>query len=220
MILAVPFFGNDGRYRAMLDRWIEAHASSGCQLQFVVVSDYSEPLQNVPWLRVDTTPFAALVRDDNPMDRKGVIVLAALQVLGRCVVLDSDALIQKDPTRFLESLPDVAMGISPDVSGRKLKLPWSLEEFFEGCAGVMYFGSASRKDRVGLSLAYAQAFSNFADAHPDDYLLEQRAWSLACHRLGGFMLPKEMNWPPHHLGDNPNAYILHHHGPAKWAHNP
>lgn len=226
MILAVPYFGNDGRYRAMLDRWIEAYASSGCQLQFVIVSDYSEPLQNVPWLRVDTSPFAALVRDGNAMDRKGVIVLSALQVLGSCLVLDADALFQQDPTRFLDAwtsakhIQQAMIAMPQDMSGRMLRLPWATEEFPECCAGVMYFGDASRQARMNLTIAYAHAFTALAEAFPEEHLIEQRAWSLVNYRTGGPFMPDELNWSPQHRGPNPKAYILHHHGPAKWAHNP
>ena len=113
MIIAVPFFaGKDARWYRLLEHWFECHAKSGTKVPAVVITD-EFTLRDYPVLSVDTLPLSRQMRG-HPWDRKGAIIAQAVQVLGRVLVCDLDAFIQRDPEPLLAKLPDVALMTRPD----------------------------------------------------------------------------------------------------------
>ena len=208
MLIAVPFFGNDPRWLRMLDYWFEMHAASGTKVPAVIISD--ERVNGFPSLHVDTTAFSQVMRGHR-WDRKGAIVAAAVQYLGRVLVCDLDAFIQRDPEPVLATLPTVPLMTRKDGWQRTVRVGGTTAE--QRQAGVMWFGDPY--DRVKLAGYYRTAFGALDGEHAQDEWREQLAWSLVANWTGTHELPKALNCS-HHDVDVAKACIVHEHGETKW----
>jgi hypothetical protein len=208
MILAVPVFGHDPRFLKLLDHWFEMHAASGTKVPAIIITD--EKVNGFPNLRVDTFDFRMAMRG-HPWDRKGAIVAAAAQYLGRFLVCDLDAFIRKDPEPLMATLPDVTMATRADGWGRVIDIGGT--RVAQRQAGVMWFGDAHNRQELGR--LYRAGFHAAAEGFETDEWREQVAWSLAAVWTGLHDLPKGLNCS-HHDPDAAGAYIVHEHGETKW----
>lgn len=210
MIIAVPFFaGKDARWYRLLEHWFECYAKSRTKVPAVVITD-EFTLRDYPVLSVDTLPLSRQMRG-HPWDRKGAIIAQAVQVLGRTLVCDLDAFIQRDPEPLLAKLPDVMLMTRPDGWVREVE--WNRLRVAQRQAGVMWFGDV--KDRGQIVKWYREAFDFVGMAHGTDDWREQLAWTLVARWAGLHELPKALNCS-HHDADAPAAAIVHEHGETKW----
>lgn len=209
MIIAVPYFGNDPRWLKLLDHWFECYAASRTKVPAIIISD--EKVNGFPSLRVDTTPFQGVMRG-HPWDRKGAIVAASLQYLGRVLVCDIDAFIQHDPEPVMERLQSVPLATRKDGWQRSISVGGTTVE--QRQAGVMWFGDPY--DRVKLAGFYRTAFgAQRGEPTQGDDWREQFAWSLVASWTGLHELPMTLNHS-HHLPGAADACIVHEHGETKW----
>jgi len=228
MILGITHFG-DKAFLPLLNEWLEVYANSGCKYNVVILADLTVPLPDncVPYNTQDTARLSYLrfdplldikiVRKKMAFDIKGALICQALKVLPRCIILDSDAFFVKDPSKLIEALPKVAMGIGEDPNTRYIA---GLQEYIrERNAGVLYFGTNDSLDRDKVIALYKTSFISAKECN-NNTMLEQIAWTLTSHILFNSKqcveLPKELNWS-HQWGKNTNStYILHMHGPSKY----
>src|SRR5512136_3021210 len=107
MLLAVPYFGDDPRFRKLLDVWWNYYEASGTSVPMTLISDLeTTPPMEYPCLRVDTWAARDAMRG-HVFDRKGAIVVCAAQVLGNFLACDMDAFVLRDPLRYLQRLREV-----------------------------------------------------------------------------------------------------------------
>jgi hypothetical protein len=222
MIILVPFFGDVKRFRPVLDRWIYAYEASGCKIPWYMVGDRAEDLE-APCVRVKIEPFRDLIRPGQPFDHKGAIVCAAaLQIAGPVLVLDSDAMLVRDPLPILERFLQAPVSMPADhgalVWFRTPKLEWPFESVRKACAGVLLLGPAAHRPQ--LVAAYRRAWHQMKGCLPWrpnlPHLLEQYSWSVAMHGFGPSWLPVSLNWSSRHLGASPDVVIEHDYGHGKW----
>jgi hypothetical protein len=212
MLIAVPFFGSDPRWRRLLTHWFELHALSDTDVPAVIITD-ERPPAGFPALQVDTLPFADLIRtkdgQPHPWDRKGAIVAAALPILGPFLSCDIDAFIQWDPEPWMRKLDTVPISARADGWQRTVYGARQIN------AGVLWFGYPA--GRTELQAQYRRAFTDLGAEYGDDEWREQLAWSLVCSWNQAPTLPAELNWS-HHVKGVEAAAIIHEHGPTKWRH--
>lgn len=219
--ILVPYWGNDPRYRKLLEEWFKAYNKSGCKAQVILITDKQTKQFGAfeLWKAYDTPDHAP----DLQFDHKGDIVCAAIQqIFEPVLVLDTDAIIQKDFSSFLESFENVPFAMPLDEGcfglhirnrhGQPTDIP-------KRCAGVLWFGATG--SRVALVRDYRAAFK---DLESDRYyeerrLYEQHAWSMVAHKHRAPMLPREMNWLDVSVRNGPNskAYIYHRIGQRKFS---
>lgn len=212
MIIAVPFFGDDARYYRLLCHWFECHAKSGTNVPAIVITD-ELTLRDYPCLTVDTWPLRKVMRG-HPFDRKGAIILAALPILGPFLACDMDAFIERDPEPVMARLPDVALATAPDDWKRPITMHWDGHaQTMQQNAGVMWFGDV--KQRQAVVSTYLDQFHKMGSDFDKDDWREQLAWSAVAWKLGGHQLDPRLNWSRLKPA-NPDACILHVHGPDKW----
>jgi len=214
LTLAVPCFGTSPKWVRMVEVWLAYYLKSGCQLPVIVLTDMTTeipasilpPGGNVTCLRFSTP----VLRQGHPFDVQGALICQAARFLGPLVVMDSDALMLRDPTAEFARLPASArIGMAPDAGGA----PFVLN------AGVIYFGEATPLEREQLVHAYNDTFTQMLDGHADNPLLTQLVWSALWHRAAdegrAYAMPARLNhsrlWPLH-----PGVIIRHHHGTDKW----
>lgn len=224
LTLAVACFGSDPKWVKMLNIWLTHHRHADCALPVVVLTDMDTVLPafegNVTGLRFDPRMTRALLRDGQPFDIHGSLIVQAIRFLGPVVFMDSDALLMRDPTDDFRRFPQHALiGMAPDAGGRVVNV---LEGAVpERNGGVLYFGDSTPYDRETLIAAYHDTFAELADAHPANPLLEQMVWSVVWHRVGqaragdAFDIPRRFN-SSHLWGMDPGVVVRHEHGNVKW----
>lgn len=215
MLILAPWFGEVERFRPMAEAWTERCAANWDDAPiFLTDGPKSGP-----------TPFKDVVRPDQPFDVKGALVCGALLDYDQdLLVLDLDAMLCKDPGPALSPFEDCPIAMPLDhgaiTHDRRGTLEVPYQDVKKLCAGVMYFGKTMPVIRRGLVDNYRAAWKELLPILPWrpalPHLLEQYAWSLACHRTGGEMLPHAFNWNPDHLGPNPRAIVEHRYGFWKW----
>lgn len=222
--LAVPCFGTSPRWVAMLEVWLSHRLKSGCRLPVAVLSDPDTALpafsDDVTVLRFDPHALPGIIRPGQPFDNQGSLIVQAIRFLGPVVVMDSDALMLRDPTAEFARFPRHALiGMAPDAGGRVLTLPEGVLPERNG--GVLYFGDAQPEEREVLARAYRDTFAELVRDHPTNPLLTQFVWSVVWHRVGRYMqggafdIPRRLN-SSHIWGESPDVVVRHEHGKVKW----
>lgn len=216
--ILIPFWGNDPRYVKLLHEWFQAYYDNDCAAQVVVVYDQdTEPVPGYSWTKVSTPEWD----QQYPFDHKGDIVCAAIQrFLEPVLVLDSDAILRKDPTVALTPFyhKEFAMPADEGALGRQLRNRHAQEiGIAKRCAGVLWFGPGNRAKLVD---EYRQAFVELLSGryYEERRLFEQHAWSWVAHQRNAPFLPRTMNWADHNSrnGPNPEAFIYHRIGQRKF----
>lgn len=233
MIILVPYFGDLARFRPLLDKWVASYVDAGMKRDRVVLltdnkagCEDSASANGISIYAPDLSGFSDLVRPGQPFDVKGALVAAYLRDWSYpTLVLDADAVLVADPDKLLLPFKESPIAMPIDAGavthGRAPRLRPPFESVRKKCAGVMWFGASEGRSR--LVAGYRRAFEEMRETLPWDgsaatpHLLEQHAWSVACHWRGGGTLPALINWSPRHLGDNAHAVVLHDYGLAKWA---
>lgn len=211
MMIAVPFFAGEARWYRLLEHWFECHAMTRTNVPAVVITD-ELALRGFPTLSVDTFAFRKAIRPGEAWDRKGAIVAASAQFLGRFLVCDLDAFLQRDPEPAMARLGDVTLATREDAWKRTIG--WRGGEVTQRQAGVMWFGQS--KDRATLADMYRRAFAQAGMEFEKDAWREQLAWTLVAKWSGLHELPKTLNCS-HSDPDAAAACIVHEHGEKKWA---
>lgn len=236
MIIATTYFEPEdeqqtARLRRLFALWHHQVTVTNPSARIVVVTDQhiEIPMGAVETLWIDPARVFHLIRDaeeiedapeghgGNPQawDRKGALLVGALAHLkAPALYLDLDAF----PAVNIESQPIQKGFFMPmENTSTKIRLPYMRESVAQRSAGIIYFGAPAAFSEIAAG--YVMAFRELRRAQPAYWLLEQNAWSLTHHRLGGGVLAREWNWLPHAKGYGPNAraIINHHHGPHKWA---
>jgi hypothetical protein len=208
MTIAVPFFGQDPRWLALLGKWwacYEATQAAKHGVHAVIITDEAGPA-GYPVVRVTPEAIGDL---SHPWDRKGAVIVAALPHLGPVLVCDVDAFLQRNPVRYLEDLAqrDILMATQPDGWKRPV-----CGAVVQRQAGVMWFSQ-----RAGATIPeyYRRAHAQVSREHPGDDWREQMAWSLVAYWTGIHELPKTLN-TSHHDREAAAAVIVHEHGETKW----
>jgi hypothetical protein len=236
MIIGVSYFG-DKAFLPLVEAWLKAFKKSGCKYRVVITTDLNAivPKESVPYdpngvdplshIRIDTALYPDIIRSKRAFDMQGALSTQAIQILPRCLIVDADAFFVKDPTPIIEKLPNVLFGMGEEPNIRQIE---GIDEYLRECnAGVLYFGTDDRADRVRLAEMYR---ANFKALKPknDNLNLEQITWTYVKHQLSkealSCDLPPALNWShvwknPHrrrHLPNIGEPYILHEHGPHKW----
>lgn len=213
MIVLTTFWGNHPGYAGLLNDWVDAYLDSGTTFPFLVLTDLETPNTKFPTLRVDVSNQSLFMRPNHKFDRKGALMLEALKIIeGPILFLDTDAVVRRPIQDHIGKWKEAEIAITRDTGVRKIDAGWGEPKYDEMCAGVMYFGGGN-KDQ--LIRHYQMAFGQLHLKHPTDGLLEQMAWSMLWKRVGGAQLPDSFGWVERHWGNNPNAVIIHNHGPAK-----
>lgn len=211
MMIAVPFFAGEARWYRLLEHWFECHAASRTDIPAVVITD-ELTLKGYPTLTVDTFELSKAMRG-HPWDRKGAIIVAASQFLGRFLACDMDAFIQRDPEPLMRNLGSHALATVPDGWKREVCYVGNVLSVRQRQAGVMWFGDA--KDRRELQRLYLKAFDAVGRDFEKDDWREQLAWSLVAAWTGLHELPKALNCS-HVDPEASSAAIVHEHGETKW----
>ena len=215
MTTALIYFGTG--FEWLLSIWIERWQKAASASRLVVVTDEDTKIPELPVgvvytvLRIKLRTFADILRPEYLMDVKEALALAAAaRIPGRLLVVDADALFQHDPWPTLLGVGELgAFGMVQDCGERILELGRE-GRCPEHNAGVLYFDEES--PRVRVIFQYIRAFNEFKNRpNPQPVILGQRAWSVAHHRLGGKLLPREVNWS-HCWKANPDAAVFHYHG--------
>lgn len=225
MIILVPFFGDTRRFRPLLDKWIEAKRTAAPDIAWFALGENPEAY-DLPTARVSIDGFRDLIRPGQPFDVKGALVCAAILRFPEAIlVLDADAFLAQDPTKWLMPFRDCPIAMPSDHGALMHDRAAELDSPYCGvrkvCAGVQWFGAVPGRSR--LVAGYRRAFEElrglprlpWRPALP--HLLEQYAWALAMNRRGGRVLPSVMNWAPHFLGESSHAVVNHWFGREKWA---
>lgn len=225
LTIAVPCFGPESRWVAMLDVWMAHYLKSGCRLPVVVLTDMDTPLPiysgNVTGLRFDPRQSRHLLRPGQPFDALGSLIVQAIRFLGPVVFMDSDALLLRDPTAEFSRFPENALiGMTPDALDRIIVTEGGTP-VLERNAGVLYFGDASPYERETLIAAYRDTFFELQAAHPANPLLTQMVWSVVWHRVhqarasDAFDMPRCCN-SSHMWATSEATVVRHEHGNVKW----
>jgi hypothetical protein len=212
VLIAVPFFGKDPRFLKLLAYWFELHAASETKVPAIVITDDND-LPGFPVLRVDTFPLQTVMRG-HPFDRKGAIIVAALPLLGPFLACDVDAFPEKDPERLMSRLPEVGIATVEDDWTRPITMHWNDGAVtVQQNAGVMWFGDV--KARADVRRHYLREFFRMGAEFKADDWREQLAWSAVAWQMGGNQMDARLNWSRLKPA-NPDAVIVHVHGPDKW----
>jgi hypothetical protein len=218
--ILVPYWGNDPRYRNLLEEWFAAYNASGCKLPVRVITDKHTNQFGAPcvWYAYDTPEYDPAYQ----FDHKGDIVCAAIQqFIEPVLVLDSDAILKKDVTGVLESLQLVPFAMPADEGALGLYIRnrhGQPTKISKRCAGVLWFGGVG--SRVALVQDYRAAFAELKTGryYEERRLFEQHAWSMVAHNRNALVLPRTMNWLDNNTRNGPNsdAYIYHRIGQRKF----
>lgn len=218
MLILVPYFGDYDRFAPVLKKWEAAYIASGTGARCLCIGTGSNGY--------DLAGYDKVIRPDQPFDIKGALVCAALIQYPdeSLLMLDADAFIACDPAATLEPFAGSPIAMPPDdgavcyYRAAMLSEPFAMVQKL--CAGVMWFGATG--NRAELVSAYFSAFEELLalPALPWQqqlpHLVEQYAWSIVAHRMGGAVLPRSMNWNPDLLGHSDGAIINHLYGLRKW----
>lgn len=224
LTLCVTVFGSHPKWVGMLEVWLKYYLKSGCRMPVVVITDHEAVIRSaitppgVHVMRFDPTRIPGIRRDGQAFDTQGSLICQAIRVMGRCVVMDTDALIFKDPTREFAKLPvEARMGMAADAGGRSIDTTHGTLSECNG--GVLYFGDDTVEGRESIVADYARTFNEARAAYEANPLLEQVAWSVLWHRLKaigqGCDIPRCLNWS-HFWPMNEDVLIRHEHGGCKW----
>jgi hypothetical protein len=216
MLIAVPYFGTDERFKRLLSIWWDSYAASGTTIPATLVADFeSDVPRDYPCLKVDTWPANEAMRG-HAFDRKGAIVVCAAQILGNFLAVDMDAFLMRDPRKYIERLRDMPFAMAADGWTRPIVLAHhGYVEISQRQAGVLWFGPC---DRAKLLDDYLTMFRRLRVDHGEDSLLEQYTWSGLWHTMGRHDMPLELNWQycrEPEIGKD-RAAIWHEHGNEKW----
>lgn len=231
MIVALTHFGSD-EFLPLLKFWFTQYVKSGCLLDVVIFADHKVtlPAEFVPFTPtkrerftfVRADPIPEVVRPGRAFDIKGSLVLTALETVPneRIYLVDSDAFFVKDPIQALCKM-DGAFHMGDDPMVRFIK---GIDtQIKEKNAGVLFFGTTNPEHRKRIRQRFTENFKDLQKAN-DNALLEQIAWTKTWHDLKASGLSKELprplNWSYIWGRNDPGAYVLHEHGPQKWARIP
>lgn len=224
MNIAVPSFGDSPKWAKMLEVWMDFYRASGCSLPVTVVTDTHWPAPrcvqdgHAKMIRFNPDNLPCVLRDGMPFDRQGSLICQAILYFGRCVIMDSDALMQHDPTKAFLSFPAKAViGMAPDAGGRRFMLDG--EAVLERNGGVLYFGEVDMDERMALVQEYQDTFAQLRATQEANPILEQLVFSAMWHRAGrtgrAYDIARTLNhsrlW-----GLDDRATIRHEHGRVKW----
>lgn len=213
MIVLTTFWGDNPAYAGLLNDWVDAYVDSGTAFPFMVLTDLETPNTKFPTLRVDVSNQSLFMRPNHKFDRKGALMLEALRVIdGPVLFLDTDATVQHPLHEHVGSWETSPVAITKDSGPRMIDAGWGEPPYKEMCAGVMYFG---RGDKAQIIRLYQMVFGQLNLKNPNEGLLEQQAWSVVWKRMAGDQLPDSFGWVERRWGKNPNAVVLHDHGPSK-----
>lgn len=230
-LITIPHFGKDPRYLALLDEWVrQLRRTLGADARFLVFThDAAADLRKrgYPHAVYDISRYADIIRPGQPFDIKGALMCeAALNIAEPFLMLDADALLVADPSPWVAPYELHTCAMPTDAGailhGHKGMMDGHWQNVRKMCAGVFWFGDATGNKRAELVNEYRAAWHALKSA---DYpwtprlphLLEQYAWSVAHHKLGGATLAGCMNWPPHLCGKSELAVVNHYFGHRKWA---
>ena len=236
MIIGISYFG-DKAFLPLVEKWLLVYKQSGCKYRVVITTDLTAivPKESVPYdpngadplshLRIDTSLYPDIIRKNRAFDMQGALATQAIQILPRCLIVDADAFFIKDPTPLIEQLPHVLFGMGEEPN---IRIIAGINEYLRECnAGVLYFGTESRDDRIKLAKMYRTNFKALLDKN-DNLNLEQITWTYTKHQLAkeglSCHIPPELNWSHvwknpqrrRHLSNLGQPCILHEHGPHKW----
>lgn len=226
MVIGVSYFGNKA-FLPLVNTWLDVYKRSGCKYRVVIITDLDAivPPDSVPYdvngtkalshLRIDVSLYPEIIRKKKAFDMQGALSTQAIQILPRCLIVDADAFFVKDPTPLIESLPRAVFGMTEDPVTRGIKgCTGTITEYN---AGVLYYGTDSREDRLELARLYRDTFNELRPAN-DNIMLEQITWSVVLHKLKarGFQLPRALNWSRMWGKNNADYSVFHEHGPDKW----
>jgi len=225
--IALVHYGSDA-FVPLLQEWLRVFRLSGCKLPVVVFADeyvsipldfkeYTGRKQMFSYIRLDDVLYPGIIRPGKAFDSKGCIILQGIQkVLGRLLIVDTDAFFVKDPTHLIEALPNkvkIMMGEDPNI--RTIQGLQIAEQVRERNAGVLYFGEGDEYSRRQIAAAYAYTFRSLRE-YNNNPMLEQCTWTMLARTANEPMLPRELNWSYLWGRTNERAHILHEHGPQKW----
>jgi len=221
MVIATISFGDSPDQAALLRLWCAHARHFAPRHRLLVISDAASPVaEHVPVLRLELgEEYAPVLRPGEPFDKKGALLCEAALRLGPFLYLDSDAFLVADPTVALCAFGGnsaLAMPIDHGVANISA-FQCSEGAIAERCAGVAWFGTQGREMIV---LAYQRAFTLLVDDPQlsptlDRHLIEQYAWALVMHWLGGATLPDDFNHPRHQRGPSKTAIVHHYFGGGK-----
>lgn len=218
--ILVPYWGNDKRYRTLLEEWFAAYNASGCKAPVRLITDKQTEQFGSPyiWHAFDTPEYEKCYQ----FDHKGDIVCAAIQqIIEPVLVLDTDAILKRDVMPVLEALQLVPFAMPADEGALGLCIRnrhGQPTKIIKRCAGVLWFGGAG--SRVALVQDYRAALVELKTGryYEERRLFEQHAWSMVAHQRNAPILPRTMNWLDNNTrnGPNPEAYIYHRIGQRKF----
>lgn len=227
-LIAIPFFGDNPRYLEMLHDWVRQLRKTGGQdVEFVIFThDAADALKafGYPVMKLDISGYAEVIRAGQPFDIKGALMCEAAWAINRpFFMIDADALLVGNPSAALDAMGNTPCAMPVDhgaiVSGHKALMDAPFSDVRKMCAGVFWFGDVTRRAELvtQYKLAWRELLSHECPWTPCiPHLLEQYAWSLAHHRMGGATLPATLNWAPHIVGPSPHAIVNHLFGHKKW----
>lgn len=222
LTIAVPCFGPSPKWTRMLLVWIEHYLASGCRLPVVVITDLDTPIPELPEgmmiKRSDPEAFPGVIRPGMPFDLHGALICDALASLGPCVVMDSDALMLRDPTEAFARFPHSAtMGMAQDAGQRPIRVIEGT--MIERNGGVLHFGAMPEPERHHLLYEYRNTFVELMERYATNPILEQLVWSVVWYRLKAegkaHEIPSYLNHS-HLWGIRDGVIIRHEHGSVKW----
>lgn len=229
-LIAIPHFGRDQRYLDLLKTWVaQLRKTLGPDARFTVFThDAQADLAKLgfPTLSLNISAYRDVIRPGQPFDIKGALMCeAALAIREPFLMLDADALLVQNPAPWVNRFMDYTCAMPTDAGailhGHKAMMDGEWSHVRKMCAGVFWFGDPSPAKRSELVNEYRVAWAQLLAADIPwtprlPHLLEQYAWSVAHHRLGGATLAGCMNWPPHLCGETPLAVVNHYFGHKKW----
>jgi hypothetical protein len=229
MLIVGTYFGDLPRFRPFAEQWLQSvrrHAD-GAQVRFI--SDRPGPLLGVECIACSSEPFADCVRPRQSFDVKGALLCDALPRLPAnegVLMIDVDALLLASPWPLLAKFARCPMAMTTDhgallfVHSATLDGNWS--HVLKQNSGVIWFGPSPRRREIPAM--YRAAWHELQPVIPWTpkltHLLEQYAWTLACHRLGVTILPPALNWSTRLLGPCAEVVIDHDYGWGKWGAQP
>jgi hypothetical protein len=224
MIIAT-YFGDLPRFRPFAEGWLKSVRRHAGNAQVRFISDRPGPLLGVECITCSPQPFSDCMRPRQSFDVKGALLCDAIPKLPTdegVLMIDVDALLLASPWPLLEKFSDCPMAMTTDhgamlfAHSATLEGRWS--DVLKQNSGVIWFGRSPRRREIPA--LYREAWHELQPAFPWvpklTHLLEQYAWSLACHRIGGAVLPAVLNWSTRLLGASPDAVIDHDYGWGKW----
>jgi hypothetical protein len=224
MMILAPYFGDVKRFGSFADTWLNAarRYRDGALVGFI--GDNPAPGHS---LLCSAKPFSDCIRPGHPFDVKGALICDALGKIDPAegaLIIDLDALLMANPAAVLADFAADPIAMPADhgalIFFRSIQMDAPFADVTKHCAGVMWFGPSPLRAKIPALYRAAwhelAALPRFPWSPPFPHLLEQYAWTLVNHRLGGATLPASMNWSSRFFGPCPGAVIEHDYGHGKW----